>query len=110
MENQHAPSQTANQRSRCASSAPNAWPKKPAHGSSSTCKPNSASTWLASTSARSKSANHKEPAMSQPFARASAMFILIAAAMATPNPAFHLASIPAYVSRGKGRGHRSACK
>lgn len=48
--------------------------------------------------------------MSQPFARAIAMFALVAQAMATPNPAFHLASIPAYVSRGKGRGRRSASR
>lgn len=48
--------------------------------------------------------------MSQPFARAIAMFALISQAMATPNPAFHLANIPAYVSRGKGRGRRSASR
>lgn len=46
--------------------------------------------------------------MSQPFARAQALFALIAAAMAAPNPAAAMAGIPTYVSRGKGRGGRSA--
>jgi hypothetical protein len=44
--------------------------------------------------------------MSQPFARANAMFALIAAAMATANPQAALAKIGPYVSRGKGTGKR----
>lgn len=44
-----------------------------------------------------------------PFARAQALFALIAAAMNNPMAAFPLAGIPAYESHGKGgkRPHRS---
>lgn len=48
--------------------------------------------------------------MSQPFARAIAIFALIAAAQASSNPTAALAGVPAYVSRGKGRGMRSASR
>jgi hypothetical protein len=52
--------------------------------------------------------HHKEKIMSQPFARAQAIFALIAAAMATANPTAAMAGVPLYVSRGKGRGARQA--
>ena len=46
--------------------------------------------------------------MGQPFARAAAMFALIAAAMASTNPSAAMAQIPSYESRGKGKGGRQA--
>lgn len=46
--------------------------------------------------------------MGHPFARAAAMFALIAQAMASSNPGAAMAQIPAYVSRGKGQARRQA--
>lgn len=46
----------------------------------------------------------------QPFARAIAMFNLIAAAMSGPNSQAALAGIGPYVSRGKGQGKNQASR